>query len=148
MIRTERRIRLCIALIAVNLVFIWGNSLMTAEISQAFSDWVKGLLLGNVHGDTGGTGSGLLRKVAHFAEFGALGFLLTWLCGMLKKRPAWAVLWGVMAACVDETIQIFVPERGPGLKDVALDSAGVCAGMILCLIGYNLKQSRKLKIGG
>ena len=44
MIRTDKRLRLCITLLVCNLIFIWGNSLLPGEISGAFSDWVKSLL--------------------------------------------------------------------------------------------------------
>lgn len=44
MIRTDKRLRLCIALIALNLCVIWGNSLLPGEISGFISGWVKGVL--------------------------------------------------------------------------------------------------------
>ena len=44
MICTDKRLRLCTALLIANLVFIWGNSLLPGEISGAFSDWVKSVL--------------------------------------------------------------------------------------------------------
>ena len=44
MIRTDKRLRLCITLLICNLIFIWGNSLLPGEISGAFSDWVKSIL--------------------------------------------------------------------------------------------------------
>ena len=145
MIRTEKRLRLCICLLAVTLVFIWGNSLLPGEISQAFSDWDKALLaklLPGGSGDSAGQGSGLLRKLAHFTEFTVLGMLLCWLFGMLQKKRYWPLLWGMAAACVDETIQIFVPERSPGLKDVAIDSCGVLVGLILLHIGHTCFKKR------
>lgn len=150
MIRTEGRMRLCAALLILNLAFIWGNSLMSAEISQAFSDWVKSLLTGLFSGEGDGTGgSGVLRKIAHFTEFACLGILLTWLSGMMGERGfhLWTMplFGGMAAACVDETIQVFVPDRGPGLIDVWIDTCGTAAGMMLVLIGYHFIQKRKSK---
>lgn len=148
MIRTKKRMRLCVALIILNLAFIWGNSLMSAEASRAFSDWVK-QLLDILSGDStpGEGGGGMLRKIAHFTEFACLGMLLTWLCGMLGETGfhlrTMPVFCGMAAACVDETIQVFVPERGPGLIDVWIDTCGAAAGMILLLIGYYYIQKRK-----
>ena len=139
MIRTERRLRLCICLICLTLVFIWGNSMLPGEISQDLSDWVKALLEGRMHTDRPDTlqeGSGLIRKIAHFTEFTALGALLGWLFGMLRKGKLQPLFWGVAAACVDETIQFFVPGRSPGLRDVAIDTAGVLTGFILLIIGH------------
>lgn len=144
MIRTENRLRLCGVLIFLLLCFIWGNSLLPASVSRAFSDWVQALLSALFsRGSVGaGQGSGLLRKIAHFTEFAALGALLGWLFGMLRKKNYVPFLWGVAAACVDETIQLFVPERGPGLPDVLLDSSGVLAGLILLCFGHSILRKR------
>lgn len=145
MIRTEKRLRLCAVMIAANLIFIWGNSLLPGEISGAISNGVKNLLrwllsfLGLSSG--GGGGGGLLRKVAHFTEFACLGGLFTWLFSMLR-RPAWLALGcGFLAACVDETIQIFVPDRGPSIFDVGIDTAGAAVGIMLLLF-HIFKRNR------
>ncbi len=144
MIRTDKRRRLGVALLVCNLIFIWGNSLLPGEVSGAFSDGVKALLEQLLPGDgLGDSGGGLLRKAAHFTEFTLLGLCLGWLCGMLGKKKYWPALWGVAAACVDETIQIFVPDRGPGIRDVCIDSSGVLAGLCLLWAGHALLQRRK-----
>lgn len=44
MLRTEKRMRICITLLIMNLAFIWGNSLLPGEVSGAVSDWVKDAL--------------------------------------------------------------------------------------------------------
>lgn len=145
--RTDKRLRLCIALLVCNLVFIWGNSLMPGEISGTFSDWVKSMLAQIVPmGPDDGTGGGLLRKAAHFTEFTALGMCLAWLYGMLQKGKVFPFLWGVLAAAVDETIQCFVPDRGPSIRDVCIDSAGVLTGMILLWTGYHFLKRKSAKL--
>ena len=140
MIRTDKRMGLCVALLVAILIFIWGNSLLPGEISGAFSRWVGQLL-----GMSGtGTGGGRLRKLAHFTEFCALGMCLRWLFGMLlhsKLRPLLLPLGaGFLAACIDETIQMFVPGRGPGIKDVGIDTAGVAVGIVFISIIYQIKR--------
>ena len=143
MIRTEKRLRLCGALLIAVLVFIWGNSILPGEVSQDFSDWVKSLLAPVFSGggsDSGG--SGLLRKIAHYTEFTVLGILLGWLFGMLRRGKLLPVGCGVTAACVDETIQFFVPGRSPGLKDVVIDSLGVLTGLILLWIGHTIIKKK------
>jgi VanZ family protein len=122
--------------------FIWGNSLLPAEISQAFSDWVKALLFPASGGEIQ-TGSGLLRKIAHFTEFTALGMALGWLFAMLEKKMYCPLLLGMAVACVDETIQHFVPGRSPGIRDIAIDTAGVAVGIGLLVTGYHLYKKRK-----
>ena len=143
MIRTEKRLRLCLTLLVLNLCFIWGNSLLPGEISGALSDWVKGLISALLPGDDGMPGGGgLLRKLAHFTEFATLGMCLCWLMGMLRKHTGLAWICGVAVACVDETIQRFVPDRGPSIRDVGIDSCGVAVGILLLLAGYTIRKKK------
>ena len=144
MIRTNRRLQVCKALLIAELCFIWGNSLMPGEISGAISDWVGSILrLFFEQKPENSSGGFLLRKLAHFTEFTALGMTLRWLFGMLEKDPKFALLLGITAAAADETIQIFVPDRGPSVRDVALDSCGVLTGMILLTVGYHYIRKHK-----
>lgn len=138
------RLKLCITLLCVNLAFIWGNSLLPGEISGAFSDWVKNLLKAIFSGGSGGGGGGgLLRKLAHFTEFTCLGLCLTWLAHMCcqKAKSYWLLplLCGFLAACIDETIQIFVPLRGPAIKDVGIDTSGVILGIVIINVCQQIK---------
>ncbi|MBQ8360068.1 MAG: VanZ family protein [Oscillospiraceae bacterium] len=143
--RTNKRMRLCIALLIINILFIWGNSLLPGSVSGAFSGWVKDILSHIFSGLSGDahTGHGLLRKLAHFTEFACLGALLTWLLGMLAKPGVLALAGGFLVACLDETIQRFVPDRGPSFKDVMIDTSGAAVGMILLFVGYAYVKRRK-----
>ena len=138
----QKRTRLCITLILLNLCFIWGNSMLPGEVSGALSDWL-GQLLG-LGGEEPSQGTGLLRKLAHFSEFASLGFLLCWLAYLKGERGlhifALALLGGLLAACIDESIQMLTPERGPGLVDVWIDTSG--AG-IASLFGVYYFDSRR-----
>ena len=143
--RTPTRIRLCISLLIVNLLFIWGNSALPGEISGAISGWIKDWILklmGQPPSDAVG-GHGLLRKLAHFTEFCTLGLCLCWLFKMMRPGKIFGlavpITAGFLVACIDETIQIFVPGRGPGIKDVGIDTLGVITGIIL----INLFTHRK-----
>ena len=144
---TDKRLRLCITLLVCNLIFIWGNSLLPGEISGAFSDWVKSVLSQLfADGIAAPGGRGLLRKVAHFTEFAALGMCLAWLHGMLQKGRIRPFFWGVLAASVDETIQRFVPDRGPSIRDVCIDSVGVLTGIALLWFGHHFVKKRSMKL--
>ena len=149
--RDLQKRRLCLVLIILNIAFIWGNSLLPGEISGRISDWVKALLAFLLPGEVPGvtTGGGLLRKIAHFTEFAALGAALAWRFGMLEKRKSNALVCGFLAACVDETIQLFVPDRGPAIRDVVIDTCGVIAGMGFTLLAHKItkysKQSKENK---
>ncbi len=146
MIRTDKRMRLCTVLLIANLAFIWGNSLLPGEVSGALSDWVKGILeLLFEKGPSKPSSGGLLRKLAHFTEFTALGMLLLWRFSMLGKHWCFALASGVTAACMDETIQIFVPNRGPALRDVGIDALGVLTGIALVTLGHTYFKKRSNK---
>ena len=143
--RSKIRMTLALALIAVLLAFIWGNSLLPGEISGAFSGWVTELLsrlFGRPPSDAQ-TGHGLLRKLAHFTEFACLGMSLYWLFSMLGKKFYIPLLCGFLVACTDETIQCFIPDRGPAVKDVAIDTAGVAVGIAILLAVAAIYQKRK-----
>ena len=143
MIRTSRRIRLCTALLICLLVFIWGNSLMPGTVSQAISNFVQQLLSGKtIRPEEVPEGSGILRKLAHFTEFAALGMLLCWLAGMLRRGWKPALLSGAAVACIDETIQAFVPGRAPRLLDVCIDSLGVVTGIVLILLWHTYLKKK------
>jgi VanZ family protein len=78
-----------------------------------------------------GTGLGgwdlALRKLAHAAEYAVLGALLA----RALAAPAVAALAGVLYAVSDEVHQAFVPGRTGSPLDVAIDAAGVVAGVLL-----------------
>ena len=114
-----------------------------------FSDWVRDLIARFLPGDPGAdTGGGLLRKLAHFTEFAVLGILLAWRAGMLGKKRRYALAAGFLAACLDETIQMFVPDRGPGLRDVAIDTCGVLTGIWLLYFGYAIRKRKPSETNG
>ena len=137
--------RLCVTLLICCLVFIWGNSLLPGWISGAISDFAKKILeLLFAQGEPGPENGGfLLRKLAHFTEFTALGMCLCWLFGMLGKGRLLPLFCGAAAACVDETIQIFVPGRVSSLRDVCIVSCGVRLGVILLTFGHYCMRKKK-----
>lgn len=129
--------RLCRVLLVLNLAFIWGNSLLPAEISQTLSDGTRNILMG-LSGPA--VYSMLVRKLAHFAEFAALGLLLRWRMQLLGRGAAPAALLGLAAACLDEGIQFFVPGRAPGILDLIIDFSGILAGMLVFYLGKLIKN--------
>ena len=142
------RKRIVAALIAANLILIWGNSLLPGELSGKISACVTELI-GRILGmppSESLAGHGLLRKIAHFSEFACLGLLLTVLIRMLRSK-VWERLFvpmigGVTVAAIDEIIQIFVPGRGPHIRDVGIDSLGVLLGVCLVLL-FTIKRRKK-----
>lgn len=84
----------------------------------------------------------VIRKLAHFTEYAVLGIFLALHFNELKSRlNCKAELWqstivGILYAISDEFHQYFVPGRGPGIKDVFIDTLGVFTGfvIILCIL--------------
>ena len=151
MIRTKKRMILCTALLSAMLAFIWGNSMVSGTDSGAMSGNIMAWINSFLHLDeqNAETLHLVIRKMAHFTEFACLGLLLTWQFGMMGEKKGHLVcmplLCGLAAACVDETIQVFTPDRGPSLIDVWIDTAGVAAGIALLLIGYYIRNNHKRK---
>lgn len=146
MIKTRKRMIWCVTLICLNILFIWGNSLLVREISSAISKIVGTILSWFFPGPEDlveGTGQGVLRKIAHFTEFFTLGMLLAWLWGMRQKTYWLPALIGLAVACIDETIQIFVPGRGPGVRDVLIDFAGVALGIGVLYLCHLWRKKRR-----
>lgn len=126
-------------LIMATIAFIWGNSLQSIPESQERSlgvmDKITPVL--QVIVGKGNVTDHLVRKLAHFIEFGALGCELA-LLAVLRKRvhlqPVVNCLFiGLAVAVIDETIQIF-SNRGSQVSDVLLDFSGAVAGTIFALL--------------
>lgn len=81
----------------------------------------------------------LIRKNAHFFAY----FILCILAMKALRYSGirgWKNILGALAVCVlyaisDEIHQAFVPGRGPGVKDVLIDSAGAIAGIMVYSLG-------------
>jgi VanZ family protein len=138
-------------LIAVTLGFIWENSIKSRSESQLLSlsvlQWIRPFL-GAIFSPENVTDH-LLRKLAHFAEFGLLGAELIWLTHLLRKLRLQTVLIclfaGLSAAAMDETIQIF-SARGSQAIDVLLDFGGVIMGTsVTLLVIAIITKTRKLR---
>lgn len=148
--RTKTRLFLSGAMIVGILCFIWGNSLLPGKDSGELSGFIGTLLqkrlpFWDLQSEEG---MHLLRKAAHFSEFAALGFSFTWLYGMISKKRVWSLtlplICGASAAAIDETIQLFSPDRGPSIKDVGIDTCGVIAGIaVMTLLHILAKRIRK-----
>ena len=125
------------------LMFIWGNSLLKASESAQISSNVTEKIVEIAETVDKAVGTDLkskitdfvIRKVAHFTQFAVLGIFTV--LGFWKNK-AMGLYIGVFSACTDEFIQIFVPGRGPQLRDVGIDSAGFIIGFLLCFTAVKL----------
>lgn len=139
---TKRKVYGCVFVLTLS--FIFGNSVLTKEASRAISQFVAGLL-GAGPGEPGGEeGHFMIRKLAHFIEYAALGaishlFFDSFMRDKYKKYVTLSLV-GVAVPLIDETIQIF-SGRGPALSDVWIDVGGYLVG-VLCVFCGNLLVRR------
>ncbi len=119
-------------------LFIFTQSLLPGDISSDQSGFIVDVLypLVNKMGFTIQVNdfSFLIRKLAHFTEYFILGLLLCILyIETIKPTKPWliVIIHGTITASVDETIQLFTPNRSGEIRDVLIDLSGVIIGMIL-----------------
>jgi len=110
-------------------VLVWGAVIFTLSTS-AFSAGNTGRIIDpllrwmipGISAAAVDVGHMLVRKAAHFTEYGILFWLL--IRGPMARRPYLALMLCVVYALTDEGHQVFVPGRTASLYDVALDSTG------------------------
>lgn len=129
--------------------FIWWNSSKNGEESSGISQGVLYEIMqifARIGISTDIT-EHIIRKLAHFTEFTALGILLsidTVLFLKNMKQYVWIPLFiGLLVALIDETMQLFPIGRSSSVKDVWIDFSGVIFGTILLLV---LKQIYLFKL--
>ncbi|MBR2029237.1 MAG: VanZ family protein [Oscillospiraceae bacterium] len=130
------------AAVFFTVAFIFYNSSQVAEISGQYSKYFTALVnkaLTYTPWDIVLT-EYQVRKLAHMAEFAALGFFLTFCLRVYTKRLiafcAWPLLFGLFIAVCDEFLQRFVPGRSSSIKDIFIDFIGVCGGtgVAICIV--------------
>lgn len=126
------------------IMLIWGHSLMPGEVSASESGFLTELLTGLFH-ITGSNTEHTIRKCAHFFEYMILGILFSADSVLFTGRRACAasVFPGLAVAQTDETIQLFVADRGGSLLDVWLDYSGYVTGIVFFGVIYGIVHSRK-----
>lgn len=127
--KTGRKIQA--ALLLLTLAFIWGHSCVPLPASAAESGRVLEMLrpVLELFVGKGNATDHLVRKLAHFTEFAALGFQIL----LLLRDRSWkgflrSAELGFVAAFFDESIQI-LSGRGDQIIDVWLDMGGVIFGV-------------------
>lgn len=128
-------------LIVVTVAFIFSNSLLDKTDSLEQSDKAKGILtpILEFFVGEGNVTSHLIRKLAHFAEFGVLGLELFFLTKTLASFQFFASL---LIAVSDETIQLF-SDRGSQVQDIWIDFFGACSGIVF---GFAITEIIKFTI--
>ena len=126
--------------IALTLAFIWSNSMQSRAVSGGMSGSLKTWLEQLLHTEIS---EFLLRKAAHFSEYGLLGVEFSLLLGLQHDKSGKNLqcgrnlldfpLIGMLCAVTDETIQIF-SGRGSLVSDVWIDTVGFSTGFFLTVL--------------
>lgn len=118
--------------LALTLAFVFSNSAKKPAASMQDSDAVKDFISEFIppESDLGQKILDNIRKIAHFTEYGLMGLevsaILLLLFEKRKERyasAAWSVLFALVIAFLDETVQMF-SKRGPAIADVWIDVGG------------------------
>ena len=145
------------------LIFIFANSMKNGQESGQMSGSVAEVVNEVIHtvAPSVSVTHLFVRKSAHFCEFAMLSLLLCltlWfeIFGYRAKKGIRSALTvalsafglSIVAAAIDETIQLFVEGRGGSVVDVGIDSAGALLAALaffalLCLKGFNVKKDRE-----
>ncbi len=143
----RRKILLCLLILV--LLLIWGQSCLPSDLSRLESKGIFDLIrpvLAFFLGEDRVTHN-LVRKLAHFTEFFFLGCLIALLLPMDWKRRLLCCGLCLLAAFLDETIQVF-SDRGDQVVDVWLDFSGAAVGILLATIFRHLAGVRRLRAAG
>ena len=142
------RILLCRILLVLNLALIWGNSLLSGAESGQMSSGIMAFVMELLRIPASFSDSLhlVIRKLAHLTEFACLGALISWHLRLVNKKRVYqifvAVLIAMAVGLVDESIQLFTPDRGPSLVDVWIDTLGAVLGITAVQMGYHLKKHK------
>lgn len=136
--KKKRNRVICAVLAVLWTACIWGQSLMSSDLSS----WESTSVVTVVNNTLSGMGLSLsltenmVRKTAHFLEYMILGILVSGavLNGTLRNHFYKLGFTLILVPLLDETIQLFIEGRSGAIQDVWLDFAGCCAGAAVFLL--------------
>src|SRR5690554_92421 len=118
-------------------IFIWTNSLMPSNLSSSQSGLIVNLIypvFKNVFDVN--TFTTVVRKLAHFTEFMFLAIIFSYYFKSINIKNPYLItmIYGLIVAIIDETIQTFIPGRAGLIIDVLIDFSGVITGVLVVFI--------------
>lgn len=136
------------ALTAFLVIFIFSNSLANGDQSSGLSGQVTAVINGLLSGlGLPQLTEHMVRKLAHFGEFALLGLAATWClrCYLAHylHHLSLPLLFGLLTAGIDETMQLFSPGRCGSVVDMWIDFSGVCTGLLAAVLLIGLCTRKK-----
>lgn len=141
---------LCVLMIGT---IFFNSALDAAESTDMSNPFVDGInrFLKSVHIDFTVTDK-MVRKTAHFAEYAALGLLLSITVYLYVSKRKEAFLMALPLGCAvsvcDEVIQLFPKGRSCEIKDMIIDCAGILTAMLVTQLIFFLIERHKGKKEG
>lgn len=153
-------IAVCLLIAVYIMIFLFSSD--DADASSSLSAAVTRKLLSIYYHFGSGSGNAALpvpgvivdeteavvRKIAHFTEYMAVGSLsfgiaVMWMQGRKAAGIAAVTLQVFLSAGLDELHQYFVPGRYASFRDVIIDTAGGFAGIMLVLLLCSFRRRRR-----
>lgn len=89
-----------------------------------------------------------VRKVAHMTEYMIFACTVAFPFLLFRKTKRWvsvfSLLYCICYASLDEIHQLFVPDRSGQLRDVLIDSIGICVGVMIYRKVYGATHSSEI----
>lgn len=139
LIKNKKRIFFSVLTLLITLIwtyFIFSMSFKTApessEISGGLLKKILFIIKDSLWFDVEfGVLHNLFRKLAHFAEFFILGCFSYSFIKSIKSKPLYVLIYCLLVAITDETIQFFVGEgRSAQISDVLTDFSGAFLSVV------------------
>ena len=125
------------------MILIWSFSAQNGEESDGISLGLAAKL---------GLPNGVVRKIAHFTIYAALGVALINFFRSIKHKKIIGFKYTIISlaiaatySCIDEFHQSFIPERDGNPLDILIDSLGTLAGISIFIVFYSIYHARKQK---
>jgi len=147
----KKRIPFIILAVFVTL-FIFSNSFETAEVSGQSSKKIveavaKAISTTLKKSPDTNLITYCVRKTAHIMEFALQGFCLSGCFAFAyRHRKVLTLSLGLLTACIDETIQFFVPGRASMIQDVIIDFSGTAIGLFAFGLLHYIYRKIKEKV--
>jgi VanZ family protein len=132
-------------LVWIGVIALESTDLMSAQHTGSFLYALVNALVGPVNRDSFEIFHHLLRKAGHFVGYGTLA-VLAFRALRATLHSGWSWLWGgallltCLVASLDEWHQTFIPSRTGSLADVALDTLGGAALLLLAFLWMRKKR--------
>ena len=151
--RATSRFRVIVFILtAAAIVFAFVHSAMPADLSSKESEGAFAVIyqILRFFGAGEELTEHIVRKLAHFSEYTAIGMLLTSCAYSFDRfKPyrylAYVFFAGLGTAFIDETIQLFSDGRAGLVTDMWIDFSGVVLGTAVMLLFYFVYQRIRRK---